>query len=56
MVQPDPHRPSLILRRANGEDLWTIAKNCGSTVEAIEKANGLQQAPMPDQMLLIPIS
>ena len=54
-VQPDPHRPSLILRRANGEDLWSIAKSCGSTVDAIEKANHLTQEPMPDQMLLIPI-
>ncbi len=56
MQQPDPNRPSLILRRANGEDIWTIAKACGSTVEAIEKANGLEQAPMPNQMLLIPIA
>ncbi len=55
-VPPDPNRPSLILRRANGEDLWTIAKASGSTVEAIKMANGLDQAPEPHQMLLIPIA
>lgn len=51
----DPARPSLILRRAGEEDLWTIAKDCGSTVEAICKANQLQQEPEKGQMLLIPV-
>lgn len=56
MLQPDPDRPSLILRRAGGEDLWNIAKSCGSTVDAIRKANGLEEEPAPERMLLIPIS
>lgn len=53
--QPDPERPSLILRRAGEEDLWTLAKKCGSTVEAIRQANHLQQEPENGQMLLIPV-
>lgn len=55
-VRPDPGRPSLILRRAGEKRLWDIAKASGSTVEAIQKANGLQNEPAPDQMLLIPVS
>lgn len=54
-VQKDPHRPSLILRRAGHEDLWSIAKKNGSTVESIREANGLLGEPDPDKMLLIPI-
>ncbi len=53
--QPDPSRPSLILRRTNGQKLWELAKLCGSTVEAIQKANGLESEPQEDQMLLIPV-
>ena len=53
---PDPSRPSLILRRAGDKRLWDIARENGSTVEAIRKANGLQGEPIPDQMLLIPVS
>jgi hypothetical protein len=52
---PDPHRPSLILRRAGKDDLWQIAKASGSTVADIQKANNLQTEPDADQMLLIPI-
>lgn len=55
-VHPDPDRPSLILRKADTDTLWQIARECGSTVDAIRKANGLQQEPHPDQMLLIPVS
>ena len=55
-VMRDPQRPSLILRRAGTETLWEIAKGCGSTVDAIMKANGLQQEPGSEQMLLIPVS
>lgn len=51
----DENRPSLILQRAGNESLWDIAKACGSTVEAIEKANALQQDPEKGRMLLIPI-
>lgn len=50
-----PDRPSLILRRAGEQMLWDIAKAAGSTVEAIQEANGLQGEPEADQMLLIPV-
>lgn len=52
----DPARPSLILKRAGEKRLWDIAKSCGSTVEAIRKANDLTEEPAPGQMLLIPVS
>ncbi len=54
-IPKDPHRPSLILRRAGGDDLWSLARKNGSTVEAICQANGLQGQPDPQQMLLIPV-
>ena len=53
--EPDPGRPSLILRRAGQKGLWELARDCGSTVDAIRRANGLQQEPQPGQMLLIPV-
>lgn len=53
--QPDPNRPSLILRRAGDCRLWDIAKASGSTMEAIRRANGLSGEPAPEQMLLIPV-
>lgn len=53
--KPDPDRPSLLLRRAGAETLWELAKDCGSTVEAIRKANQLTGEPEPRQMLLIPV-
>lgn len=51
----DPARPSLVLQRMGEAGLWELAKTCGSTVEAIEKANGLQGEPPVGQMLLIPV-
>ncbi len=51
----DPQRPSLILRRVGNESLWEIAKENGSTVEAIQAANGMDREPEKDTMLLIPI-
>lgn len=54
--QPDPNRPTLILRRAGDKRLWDIAKAAGSTMESIRRANNLQEEPLPDQMLLIPVS
>ena len=51
----DPQRPSLILRRCGDKELWDIAKECGSTVEAICKANGISAEPESDTMLLIPV-
>lgn len=53
---PDPNRPSLILRRVGQNRLWDIAKASGSTVDAIRRANGLTGEPGPDQMLLIPVN
>lgn len=53
MREPDPGRPSLILCRMGGEDLWDLAKRCGSTVSAIESANAEIAA---NRMLLIPVS
>lgn len=50
----DPNRPSLILRRCE-DGLWNTAKKCGSTVEAIRRANGLHSEPEWGQMLLIPV-
>lgn len=55
MQQPDPGRPSLILRRAGEGTLWEIAKGTGSTVSAIRKANGLTGEPLDDRLLLIPV-
>lgn len=49
------NRPSLILRRTGSSRLWDIAKSTGSTVEAIKQANGLEEEPVKDQILLIPV-
>lgn len=54
-AQPDPGRPSLILRRCNENGLWGLAKESGSTVEAIRRANGLEGEPESGRMLLIPV-
>lgn len=51
----DPQRPSLILQRMGEAGLWELAKACGSTVEAIERANQLHGEPQIGQMLLIPV-
>ena len=53
--QADPGRPSLILRRRGNMDLWDLAKTSGSTVDAIRRANRLEEEPAPGQMLLIPV-
>ncbi len=53
--EPDPDRPSMILRRAGTDSLWSLAKKTGSTVEAIKKANNLTQEPEEERMLLIPV-
>ena len=52
----DANRPSLILRRCAGQSLWEMAKSCGSTVEAICRANGISAEPLEDRVLLIPVS
>lgn len=56
-VRPEENgqeRPSLILRRAGNASLWEIAKEYGSTEEAIRQANGIAE-PKADQVLLIPV-
>ena len=51
---PAPARPSLVLRRAEGR-LWDLARDAGSTVDAIRQANALTGEPEPGKMLLIPV-
>ena len=53
--QPDPGRPSVILRRYADNGLWELAKEMGTTVEKIMNANALTQEPEPGKMLLIPV-
>lgn len=55
MVQPDPMRPSLVLRRSGQKTLWDLAKDHGTTVDAIQKANQLTDQPSADRLLLIPV-
>ena len=48
-------RPGLIIRRTcRGERLWDIAKQYGSTREAIRSANSLTEEPAEGTLLLIP--
>ena len=54
--EADHGRPSLVLCRPNGQGLWDLAKASGSTVEAIRLANGLEDEPAGNRMLLIPVS
>ena len=51
----DSHRPSVVVKRAGEEDLWTLARQYGSTVDAICKANQINDEPHPGMMLLIPV-
>lgn len=55
LQEPDPARPALVLCRAGESELWQLAKENGSTVEAIRNANRLEAEPVPGQMLLIPV-
>ena len=52
----DEGRPSVILRRAGTQELWDLAKACGSTVEGIRRANELEDEPVADMLLLIPVT
>lgn len=54
--KPDPNRPSLILCRKGCRRLWDIAKQNGSTVDAILEANHLQTEPDGGAVLLIPVN
>lgn len=51
----DPARPSLVLRRAGSGSLWEIARESGSTINAIRMANDISGEPEPGKMLLIPV-
>ena len=53
----DGPRPSVVLRAMGPEEtLWSLAKCCRTTTEAIRMANGLtEDAARPQGMLLIPI-
>ena len=51
----DPLRPSLVVCRAGKRRLWDIARDNGSTVDAILSVNGLQEEPEADRLLLIPV-
>ncbi|MBE6916790.1 MAG: LysM peptidoglycan-binding domain-containing protein [Ruminococcaceae bacterium] len=53
--QSDPQRPSVILKQTGEEDLWTLAKRYGSTVEAIREANHLDGDEQLGSILLIPV-
>jgi hypothetical protein len=55
LEEPDPGRPSLLLRKAANDSLWELAKRCNSTVDAICRANGITQLPEGDPYLLIPV-
>ena len=49
--------PSVLLRRRGSEDdLWTMAKECASTIRLILEANGAEDEAslLPGQMILIP--
>ena len=56
LEETDPGRPSLILRKTGNNRLWDLAKDSGSTVQAIQEANRLTGEPDGEQMLLIPVS
>lgn len=55
LKESDPNRPSLILRKPGQDSLWQLAKRCGSTVEKIKQANGLEDEMVTDTFLLIPV-
>lgn len=54
-MQRQADTPSVILCRAGDRDLWTLAKENGSTMEAIREANQLEGEPEAERMLLIPV-
>ena len=55
-VKQDPEIPSTIIRRVGEDSLWKIAKEAGSSVEAIRLANCLEGELHPEQLVLIPLS
>ena len=53
--EKDPSRPSLIIRRPDGESLWEMAKHCGSTVADIRRVNALPDELHENRLLLVPV-
>ena len=51
----DPGRPSLVICRPGKRSLWEVARASGSSAAAIRAANGLEEEPSDNRMLLIPI-
>ena len=55
-AEEDGRKPSVILRRSDGEELWDIAKSLRTSVKAIAEANDLQEDYAPENtLLLIPL-
>lgn len=54
-IPKDPMRPSLVLCRPGRRRLWDLAREAGTTVDAIRRANALTEDPEPERMLLIPV-
>lgn len=57
-ITPEERRshPSVIVRRWQGGDLWSIAKQLGATVDDIKSANGMEGNKAPEgDILLIPM-
>ena len=53
--EPRPEGPSLLVRSCKG-DLWTVAKENGSSLESLRAANGLEGDRLSrEQLLLIPV-
>jgi len=53
---PQDDRPSVILRPAAAdESVWSVAKSCRTTVDAVKSANGLGEDAALSGMLLIPV-
>lgn len=54
-AEEPPVRPSLVIHRVGqGDTLWSLGKAYGTTVEAIEAANGLAGEATEGSLLLIP--
>lgn len=52
---PDRGRTSLVIARSRGRRLWDLARENRSTMTAIREANRLEEEPVGDRMLLIPV-
>ena len=56
MGEPEVRKgPSLIISKTGESSLWQLAKESGSTVDAIKTLNHLEEEPEGDRILLIPV-